>query len=264
MTILSKQFGNYTFNTCSDTGFICAKNILETYNKTADTPKLMCKLNEFMKRPKFLKSAMADFDKIVKDNKVDASYFNKSSEKKDGLSQFYSDMSTDDKFAYMIRQDFNMIGNTKRFNYILVHPNSAIKIAIWMSPKFGNSLIPSFKVNCSSVLIFLDENTIDLSNPERLQRNNTEEKISDRLAIENKGKREIQANGKRRIDILSDEYIIEVKEYCSRIKSIGQVIYYQASYPDRNLWIHLFNHNGKRDTFFKKACARYGIKLTYE
>jgi hypothetical protein len=262
MTIISKQFGNYTFKTCSDTGFICAKNILETYNETADTPKLMKFLNLHMKRTAFHKSVIADFDKIVKDNKVDESYFNKSDEKSSQLVvQCYSDMSTDDKFTYMIRK---ITSGYNKITSILVHPNTAIRIAMWMSPKFGNSLIIPFKANCSDILILLDDNTIDLSHPERLKRNNLEEKISDRLATENKGKREVQANDKRRIDILSDEYIIEVKEYCSRIKSIGQVIYYQASYPDRKLWIHLFNHTGKRDIFFKNACLKYDIKLTYE
>jgi hypothetical protein len=162
MTIISKQFGNYTFKTCSDTGFICAKNILETYNETADTPKLMKHLNEYMKNPKFLKSVMSDFDKIVIDNKVDVSYFNKSDEKKVGrifrptlsdekssqlvvsqdstVVQCYSDMATDDKFTYMIRQDFNMIGNTKRINSILVHPLTAVGIAMWMSPDFGSEV----------------------------------------------------------------------------------------------------------------------------
>jgi hypothetical protein len=61
MTILSKQFGNYTFKTCSDTGFI---------NRTAKMPKKLLRLNEYMERPTFFKSVMSDFDKIVRDNRV--------------------------------------------------------------------------------------------------------------------------------------------------------------------------------------------------
>jgi hypothetical protein len=49
-------------------------------------------------------------------------------------------MSTDDKFTYMIRQDFTMSGNTKRINSILVHPLTAVGIAMWMSPNFGSEV----------------------------------------------------------------------------------------------------------------------------
>jgi hypothetical protein len=47
-------------------------------------------------------------------------------------------MSIDDKFAYMIRQYFGMGGNTKRITSILVHPLTAVGIAMWMSPDLVN------------------------------------------------------------------------------------------------------------------------------
>lgn len=71
-------------------------------------------------------------------------------------------------------------------------------------------------------------------------------------------------NNGHRIDILSKEYIIEIKCYSNRIKAIGRVKYYQVRYPNRKLWIHIFNHNDNKDGYFEEACERDNIKLTYE
>ena len=183
MTILSKQFGDYKFNTCSDTGFICAKHILETYNETAEKPKLLKYLNKYIKRPNFFKDVIADFNQLVRDNKIDSTYFNKNHEKIDGskmepsdiedkssqvdileekiagskmepvniedkssqvdileeknIINIYIELPEQTKFNYMIRK--NMSGYNK-INSILVHPMTAVGIAMWMSPAFGSKV----------------------------------------------------------------------------------------------------------------------------
>ena len=116
------------------------------------------------------------------------------------------------------------------------------------------------------MLIYEDEEkTILKLNYDKQKNNNPEEQISDRLAIELDGEREVMLNlTSHRIDVLTKEYIIEVKSYHNRIKALGQLLYYQNNYPDKKLWVHLFDHNNNRDKNYTETCERNNIKLTYE
>ena len=183
MALTLKQFGNFSFKVCEKTSFICAKNILETYNKTAEKQKKMYKMSEYMKNPKFLKSVVADFDKTVKERKIDTDYLNHIINKVNHVNEDfdvdYSKISNTVKFDYMIRQTYTTRGNMKKIISLLVHPTTAIKISIWLSPKFGYSLIPEFKEKFSNILLYVesDNDTIDLSFPDKCKMNNNEEKI---------------------------------------------------------------------------------------
>ena len=269
MSLIIKNFGELALKVCPTTKFICAKAILEEYNKTADKKRLMKKLNQHMKGPAFFKSVIADFDKVAIDNKIDEKMLAGPengpaiSSEEMSVSQYYTNIPEQTKFNYMVRQDFTMNGNAKTIKSILVHPNTAIKVAIWMSPVFGYGLISHIESVSDDVLLYID-GTVDMSFPDKTIRNNMEEIISDRLSLEYDGKREVYVCDRHRIDVLTNEYIIEVKKYQCRIKALGQVLYYQSGYTGLKLWIHLFNHDNARDIAFERTCNMNNIKLTYE
>jgi len=89
--------------------------------------------------------------------------------------------------------------------------------------------------------------------------------IADRLAKTINGVREVYINKTgQRIDILTDDEIIEVKSYSCRMSAVGQILYYHNFYNDRKMRIHLFDNNGKRDEIFDKICYNVNISVTYD
>ena len=93
----------------------------------------------------------------------------------------------------------------------------------------------------------------------------SESTISDRLAKELKGNREVFIDeSKQRIDVMTKTTIIEVKRYRYRCAAIGQVSYYGEFYPKKSLRIHLFQCESNRDEIFEKLCERFNIVVTYE
>lgn len=97
---------------------------------------------------------------------------------------------------------------------------------------------------------------VKVSSPEKI--------IADKLAVELNGKREVYVDGNKRIDILSDTQIIEVKKYKNMLSAVGQILYYSEFYPNRTRRIHLFEHGNKRDQKFETICGALNIILTYE
>ena len=91
-----------------------------------------------------------------------------------------------------------------------------------------------------------------------------EKTIANRLAVELNGRREVYVDGNKRIDILSDTEIIEVKKYRNMLSAVGQILYYSEFYPNRTRRIHLFEHGNKRDQKFEMMCGALNIILTYE
>lgn len=157
----------------------------------------------------------------------------------------------------MVRSS-SIMNKNKKIKFLDVHPMVAVGIAIWLNKDFGYNFLTYVKKLCPKDLIFTDETntTLKLGIP-KPGRDNLEEKIRDRICEEQNGKREVcLKNNGHRIDILSDKYIIDIKCYSNRIKAIGQVKYYQVGYPDRKLWIHIFNHSNNKDGYFEEACER--------
>jgi hypothetical protein len=91
----------------------------------------------------------------------------------------------------------------------------------------------------------------------------SEKVICDRLSQELGGKREVDVNGKR-IDVLTDMEVIEVKKYSNMLSAVGQVLYYSKYYGGRKMRIHLFDHKGCRDDDFEDMCGELCINVTYE
>ena len=92
---------------------------------------------------------------------------------------------------------------------------------------------------------------------------NPEKTICKRISKELGGKTEVCVNNKR-IDILTDNEIIEVKNYNTMLGAIGQILYYSKFYPDRRKRIHIFNHNDRRDIEYETLCGELNISVTYE
>jgi hypothetical protein len=97
---------------------------------------------------------------------------------------------------------------------------------------------------------------VKVSSPEKI--------IADKLAVELNGRREVYIDGNKRIDILSDTEIIEVKKYKNMLSAVGQILYYSEFYPNRTRRIHLYEHGNKRDRKFENMCRALNIILTYE
>ena len=163
LTVIRDIISIKSFTTCPTTGFICAKNILTKYNDTCfvkkDKKELRC-LNEYIARPEFLISILADFNNVASDNKLDLNYLNtlhdntetkisnmpdmddrKFRSSNNGISHICDTYSNDVKFNYMVRKissGYNKIDN------IFVHPLVAIGVAMWMSPTFGSIVKDSY------------------------------------------------------------------------------------------------------------------------
>ena len=63
--------------------------------------------------------------------------------------------------------------------------------------------------------------------------NQPERIISNRLAKELNGKQEVMISNGKRIDILTDDCIIEVKNDKNKLDAIGQILYYSKFYKDK-------------------------------
>jgi hypothetical protein len=255
-----QKFGKYSFNVCQETNYFDCLDLLRVYNENNDDKKQMKFMNQFMSRPKFMKSIISDFDKLTNSNKVNVSYLEHLLDDQKSL-----ELDNDIKYKYMIREISTKKGSMTRIHELKIHPMIAIRVSAWMSPIFGASVLSAVKSLASTELIFIggDATSVDLSYPKTLK-NNTEETISDRLAEEYLGEREVLTSNNHRIDVLTPDHIIEVKAFNARIKSIGQVLYYQIDYPTHDLWIHLFDHDNDRDLIFERACENNNIHLTYE
>jgi hypothetical protein len=237
----------------------------------------MKRMIAYIGRSTFSKQVNADFDHIANKKLLNYTYLEKLCKNTAGRNfspaLISAETSIDDlkelpkdiKFRYMVREKSTKNGNAKTISQLDIHPMSAIGVAMWLSPSFGNIILVHMKLQLPYMLIYLDnKNTTLRLNIHKEPKINTEEKISDRLSIENNGTREVYTKSGHRIDVLTDDYIIEVKCFANRIKALGQVHYYQYDYPQKDLWIHLFDVNDSVDIVFHKICKKHNIKLTYE
>jgi hypothetical protein len=160
------------------------------------------------------------------------------------------------KISYMIRK---MGGNKNRKYY--VHPMIAFKYFHDVSDKFFRT-IKVFTQKFSDHLSFDDSGNFYFpsnESPPTLTEQGVSEDLSEKLC----GDREVPVSGGR-IDILTEDEIIEVKTYQNRYNAIGQVLRYCHVYhKDLKPRIHLFDHHGEKDKDFQKVCRKVGIWVSY-
>jgi hypothetical protein len=259
---VSKPFGEYTMQVCKKTKYFNALHLLDVYNESHEEQQIRKRMIFHINRNKFMKQTYADFNYIADKKLIDYDYLNSLISQENSETDLCA-IKKDIKFQYMIRKISDARG---KILILDIHPMSCVRISFWINANFGNVILTHMKINYSEMLIFTDETmtTVRLV-IQKESKKNPEEIISDRIAEEELGEREVRMeNSTHRIDVLTPEYIIEVKCYGNRIKAIGQVFYYQTDYPDKQLWIHIFDHGGLRDLCFDNACKNNNIKLTYE
>lgn len=68
------------------------------------------------------------------------------------------------------------------------------------------------------------------------------------------------------IDILGNDFLIEIKNWDGWIKAIGQVIVYGHVYPNHMKQIHFFGEPpaADKEIYIRGVCAKLGIKVTQE
>jgi hypothetical protein len=88
--------------------------------------------------------------------------------------------------------------------------------------------------------------------------------IVDKMNIDLNGQREVITSCGR-IDILTKEQIIEVKEYKGWKAALGQILVYGNFYPEHQKRIHLFNipKNNIELDIIKEIYNKYDVILTY-
>jgi hypothetical protein len=229
---ISKPFGDYTLKVCKKTKYIDGLHLFKTYNDTYEVQKIMKRMIEYIGRATFSKQVNADFDHIANKKLLNYTFLQKlcviRAGRNFGPALITAETSIDElkelpkdiKFQYMVREKSTKNGNAKTISQLDIHPMSAIGVAMWLSPSFGNIILVHMKLQLPDMLIYLDNKntTLRLIIPKE-PKINTEEKISDRLSIENNGTREVYTKSGHRIDVLTDDYIIEVKCFANRIKA---------------------------------------------
>ena len=63
------------------------------------------------------------------------------------------------------------------------------------------------------------------------------------------------------IDLLTDDKLIEIKEYSKWKNTSGQLMAYSFEYPDSLKIMYLFNVGDQKTKYIKKICKKYNIKL---
>lgn len=97
-----------------------------------------------------------------------------------------------------------------------------------------------------------------------------EKDITRRLAQELQGSVEVTLPFGGRADIVSSEYIVEVKRLSLWRFAIGQIVAYGVHFPDKKKRIHLFGNKDLIDSMvleredIERVCGEYGIMVTYE
>ena len=98
---------------------------------------------------------------------------------------------------------------------------------------------------------------------ERISTRGCEKTVSDNLAKKENGKREVQCKHGR-IDVVTDKYIIEVKEGNSWKNALGQLAAYHIDFPKLTKRLHLFNYYNCDITAIDKLCKAQNVILTLE
>lgn len=94
---------------------------------------------------------------------------------------------------------------------------------------------------------------------------NVEQKVRDRLKDNLGGLAEVSTPAGR-IDLLTDEEIIEVKRISDWKAALGQILVYSAFYPEQDARLHLFGRRGEltKVADIEAACLAFNVKVTAE
>jgi hypothetical protein len=153
-------------------------------------------------------------------------------------------------------------GNSTKFTQgSWIHPLLAIHLAMWISQKFAVKV---------SQWVF-EWRDFSPTNEEEFQYQLTiieptecidtrEHQIRDAL------KRELGADAEVQtpvgfIDLLTDTKLIEIKVASDWKHAVGQLICYSEFYPDRDLWLYLFDCDLENQELIDTICSKHKIQI---
>ena len=131
---------------------------------------------------------------------------------------------------------------------LLITPIFAVKISIWIEEwkKYSHNNLLEYYTELSKLEVSIN--------------NNKEKIIQQELHKCYGGKTEVKCNNGI-IDLLTNNMLIEIKDYYNWKCALGQLIAYSFDYPDKEKCMYLFNVNDQKINNIKKICKLNKIKL---
>lgn len=162
-------------------------------------------------------------------------------------------------------------GSDKNKQGTWMHRKLAIHFAQWCSIKFAIQISDWIEEWIEEWISYKKENEIKylyeiynlkIDNDKNLLK---EKEVQKRLQIELGGKIEVEVDIGF-IDLLTDDEIIEIKEYSKWKHAVGQILMYSLDFPYHKKRIHLFNvkDDNKEKLLLEMKCKKYDINITYE
>ncbi|BCS82505.1 putative KilA-N domain-containing protein [Cotonvirus japonicus] len=158
----------------------------------------------------------------------------------------------------LLIQNLTSSENITRGSY--AHPMLVTHIASWISPKFSarvNSWIEEWK-------LFSKNNNYkyfkELGNLKPSMSDTKEKNIQLKLRKKYKGKLEVKTKSGH-IDLLTNKYLIEIKNYQNWKHAIGQLMVYSIYFPKKIKCLYLFGVGSNDLGEIKKVCKKYDIVL---
>jgi hypothetical protein len=162
---------------------------------------------------------------------------------------------------------YKLGSNSKRATW--AHPQVAINIAQWISPWFSIELykwIDEWKEHNSCNKNKFITTLNDIKNNKIYNNKTVESTIKHRLAKELNGDMEVNTIFGR-IDIVTNNEIIEIKHFNQWKHAFGQILSYSKFYVNHNMRLHLFYFKNKTVDNLKEIenyLSEYNIKITIE
>lgn len=157
--------------------------------------------------------------------------------------------------------------NSKRATW--AHHQVAINIAQWISPWFSVELykwIDEWKEHNSCNKNKFITTLNDITNNKIYNNRTVESNIKHRLAKELNGDMEVNTKFGR-IDIVTDNEIIEIKHFNQWKHAFGQILSYSKFYVNHNMRLHLFYFKNKTVDNLREIenyLSEYNIRITIE
>jgi hypothetical protein len=141
-----------------------------------------------------------------------------------------------------------------------VHPRVAIHLAQWVSAKFAVKvsawIVEWYKLSAENYNKFLHE----ISNLEPSESNQLEKKIQDELAEKYDAEVEVKTEVGF-IDLVTNDYVIEIKDAAKWKHALGQILCYAEFYPNHKKKIILFGEVNFDIDLAKNICSKFDVDV---
>ncbi|AAV50308.1 putative Kila-N domain-containing protein [Acanthamoeba castellanii mimivirus] len=141
-----------------------------------------------------------------------------------------------------------------------IHPGLVTLVVHWISPEFAAKVslwIEEWRRYSSNNSDKYYESLLTANPSYNSQR---EKEIQEKLLGKYGGEIEVETKTGR-IDLMTNDKIIEIKNYYKWKNAIGQLFAYSIYYPDKKKCLYLFNVGTNDLNEIKKVCKKYDVKL---